>query len=33
MHEAYILYPPEKIPVQIESMTGFGRWKANFASR
>ncbi|XP_001853245.2 vam6/Vps39-like protein [Culex quinquefasciatus] len=23
MHEAYILYPPEKIPVQIESMTGF----------
>ncbi|XP_058451128.1 vam6/Vps39-like protein [Malaya genurostris] len=23
MHEAYILYPPEKIHVQIESMTGF----------
>ncbi|KFB35035.1 AGAP002498-PA-like protein [Anopheles sinensis] len=23
MHEAYIIYPPEKISVQIESMTGF----------
>ncbi|XP_058058938.1 vam6/Vps39-like protein [Anopheles bellator] len=23
MHEAYIVYPPEKISVQIESMTGF----------
>ncbi|XP_055613436.1 vam6/Vps39-like protein [Uranotaenia lowii] len=23
MHDAYILYPPEKIPVQIESMAGF----------
>lgn len=24
MHEAYIVYPPEKISVQIESMIGFG---------
>lgn len=24
MHEAYTVYPPATIPVQIESMTGYG---------
>lgn len=25
MHEAYIVYPPAKIPVQIESITSYGK--------
>lgn len=26
MHEAYTVYPPATIPVQIESMTGYGNF-------
>lgn len=30
MHDAYIVYPPEKISVQIESMTGFGKFRGSW---
>ena len=29
MHDAYIVYPPAKIPVQIESITGYGNYSFN----